>query len=866
MIVKRSPTASGLLVRERLLDALDESVTKRVTIVSAPAGCGKTSLLRTWIEHVGSARRIVLVSARSDDGEQGFWLGLLAGLQIEPPAPAPVFNGVAMADRVLAELGEREEPVVLVIDDAHELGQDALARVVRLLSTLPTNVRAVLATRRDLRLGTHQLRLAGELTEIRAKELAFTPSETRELFAHSSIKLTDRALQTLQERTEGWAAGLRLAALSLAVDPNPEGFVAQFSGSNRVVADYLLAEMLERQAPDVQRLLLTTSILDRVNGELADLLSETGDSDRVLLELEDANAFVVSLDRDREWFRYHPLFRELLRLELRRTKPALVPELHRLAAGWLAEHGHVIDAIRHTQAVEEWKPAAALLADNLFDLVFTGRGETIQTLLEAFPEHIRDNNPDLSLAHAQLAFMQGRFVDAALHLDIASRHAETLPPERQGGFKIAVDAIRLGLARRQGRLDEVVDLVNHLASPDVARCSAAAALSGVLRVVALTSLGQVLVHSGRLAEGDVHLRDAVELARKIGQPYLRIIGLAHLGFSSMIRSSSDGRRHLDEAISLADRSGWERDPVVIPALVTLAATLIWAGEFDPGELWLQRVASITNTEVNPQVELFYHLAKGMLSAGRGHLRKALDEFEAAERAHALILGEHVLAAQATGWMIATKARLGLLEEARTSLCSAPAVRTDTPELRNASAVIALMAGEPDAALAELNGVLEGRAIVRDSTRVETHLLAARAYQMLGKVLERNEAIENALAVAEPDRLILPFVMTGAGELLEALPRQSTAHVALLLDAIDILNGATPRSGGDPHPPANELSDTELRVLRYLPTNLSRPDIARELYLSVNTVSTHIRNIYSKLGASGRAEAVERARQLRLLAH
>jgi LuxR family maltose regulon positive regulatory protein len=866
MTLNRGPVSvRGLVVRERLLRVLDEGLKKSVTIISAPAGSGKTSFLRTWIDQAGDRRRIVLVSARSDEDEQEFWLSLLTGLQIVPPAPAPVFSGAAMVDRVLSELDTHREPTVLVVDDAHELGQDALANVARLLSVLPSHVRAILSTRYDLRLGTHKLRLVGELADIRAEDLAFTPSETRELFANSSINLTDRALQTLQERTEGWAAGLRLAALSLAVDPNPEKFVAQFSGSSRVVADYLLAEMLERQVPIVQRLLLTTSVLDRVNGELADLLSETSGSDKLLLELEDANAFVVSLDRGREWFRYHPLFRELLRLELRRTTPALVPKLHRLAADWFAQHGQVIDAIRHTQAIECWKPAAELLTDNLFDLVFTGRGETIQTLLQAFPEHIRANNPDLSLAHAQLELMQGRFSDAALHLDIAGRHAETLPPERQGAFKIAVDAIRLGLARRQGRLDEVVELVNHLASADVARCSSASTLNGVLRALVLTSLGNVLVHSGRLAEGEVHLRDGVQLARKIGQPYLEIICLAHLGFSSMIRSSSDGRLHLEEAIALAERSGWGSNAVVLPALVTLGATLIWVGEFAAGERWLQRAASITNPEVNPQVELFYHLAKGMLHASRSQLREALDEFEAAENAHSLIIGEHVLAAQATGWMIATKARLGMLVEARTSLRSAPAVRADAPELRNASAVISLISGDPAAVLAQLNDVLEERGVVRDSTLVETYLLAGQAYDALGRCREKNEATERALALAESNRLMFPFVMTGARELLEAQPRQSTAHAALLLDALDILNDATPRSARGPKPSADALSDTELRILRYLPTNLSRPDIARELDVSVNTVSTHIRNIYSKLDTSSRAEAVERARELRILA-
>src|SRR5207247_861521 len=227
---------------------------------------------------------------------------------------------------------------------------------------------AVRPTRRDLRLGLHQLRLAGELAEIRAADLRFTERETRELLDASGIALSEAAVALLHQRTEGWAAGLRLAALSLAGHPDPERFVAEFSGSDRTVAEYLIAEMLERQPPDVQDLLLRTSLLDRVNGELADLLTGRPGSEQILLDLEDANAFVESLDPGRTWFRYHHLFADLLRLELRRTLPEEIPALHRRAAGWFTRHGQVAEAVRHTQAAGDWPEAARLLADQSFSL------------------------------------------------------------------------------------------------------------------------------------------------------------------------------------------------------------------------------------------------------------------------------------------------------------------------------------------------------------------------------------------------------------------------------------------------------------------------------------------------------------------
>src|SRR5258707_6559240 len=203
---------------------------------------------------------------------------------------------------------------------------------------LPGDVHAMLTTGHDLRLRVHQLRLAGELAEIRAADLRFSERETREVVDASGIALSDAGGALLHQRTEGWAAGLRLAALSLADHPDPERFVAEFSGSDRAVAEYLIAEMLDRQPADVQDLLLRTSLLDRVNGELADVLTGRPGSERILLELEDANAFVVSLDAERTWFRYHHLFGDLLRLELRRTLPDQIPALHRLAAEWCAGH------------------------------------------------------------------------------------------------------------------------------------------------------------------------------------------------------------------------------------------------------------------------------------------------------------------------------------------------------------------------------------------------------------------------------------------------------------------------------------------------------------------------------------------------
>ena len=285
-----APATPRLIDRGNLLDVLDRAAAQPVTIISAPVGSGKTSLLRAWADRQGQRRRLATLQVRRGQQDaQQFWLALLDAVRhastatagAGSPSATPDFNGPAMVDRVLSELADARADTTLVIDDLHELhAPEALAQLTRLLTNLPPHVHAVLTTRHDLRLGLHQLRLAGELAEIRAADLRFTERETRELLDAAGIALPESAVALLYQRTEGWAAGLRLAALSLAGHPDPERFVAEFSGSDRMVAEYLLAEMLERQPADVQDLLLRTSLLDRVSGELADLLTGRSDSER----------------------------------------------------------------------------------------------------------------------------------------------------------------------------------------------------------------------------------------------------------------------------------------------------------------------------------------------------------------------------------------------------------------------------------------------------------------------------------------------------------------------------------------------------------------------------------------------------------
>src|SRR5258705_8550682 len=294
--------------------------------------------------------------------------------------------------------------------------------------------------------------------------------------------------------------------------------------------------MVDRQPDHVKDLLLRTCLLDRVNGELADLLTGRPGSERILLELADANAFVAPLDPERTWFRYHHLFGGLLRLELRRRLPEEVPMLHLRAAGWFTQHGQVAEAIRHTQAAGDWPDAARLLADHSFSLTLDGQAQTMQALLRAFPPGA--DHPELALVRAMGDLAQGRLDEAAAHLAVAETYAETTPPDRQRRLRVAVASLHLSLARRRGHLAGVIEQARFLASPVTGPSDEDIALGSDLRAVALMNLGTAEAWSLGLPDAERHLREGADLAREIGRPYLEVGCLAQLGFAYIFHGAA----------------------------------------------------------------------------------------------------------------------------------------------------------------------------------------------------------------------------------------------------------------------------------------------------------------------------------------
>src|ERR1700759_1587646 len=539
----------------------------RVAVVSAPAGSGKTVLLRSWIGEAGLGDRAAWVPVGRDEGDpQRFWLAVLGALRGTAPGSglvreltaAPDLDGWAIVERLLKDLAALGDRLWLVVDDVHELGSaEALRQLELLLMRAPPELRFVLATRHDVRLGLHRLRLEGEVAEIRAPDLRFSLGEARELFEGAGAELPERALVLLYERTEGWAAGLRLAVLSLAGHPDPGGFAAEFSGSERTVAEYLLAEVLDRQSERVRRLLLRTSVLERVNGELADLLTGQSGGERVLQDLEEANAFVMALDVGRSWFRYHHLFADLLQLELRRTAPGEIVALHRTAAQWYGGYGYPVEAIRHAQGAQDWGLAVRLLGDHWPGLQLGGQAATVHAMLTGFPAEARAADAELAALAAADELAQGSLEAAERYLGLAARGSASVPAGRRGQLQVLLGGGRLLVARPPGDPGAVAEEAGRLQAVAEAPDAAQPGLGEDLRALALINLGITELWAARPEEAERHLEQGVTLARRIGRPFLEFTGLAHQATIQIYLSSSFARvaERSRQAVELARRDG-----------------------------------------------------------------------------------------------------------------------------------------------------------------------------------------------------------------------------------------------------------------------------------------------------------------------
>ena len=878
--VPRGPTAT--VVRPRLLDMLDEGVERPLTLVAAPAGAGKSALAVSWIAAGRPAWPVAWLSLDTDDADRRrFWRAVLealaratgdeavAALAVSPREPMSM--DIVLPGLVDA-LAEREQPVVLVLDDFHEVVDAVQEDLERLARFPPPALRLVILTRSDPPIGLGRLRLDGRLTEIRAADLAFSLAEAGALFHALGIAVTPAHLATLWQRTEGWAAALRLAALSLQHHPDPSAFIEHFAGTDATISDYLLKEVLVRQPPQLRAFLLRTSVVDTLSAELADALTGTTEGHASLAHLQRVGALTTPLDEHGTWHRYHPLFAELLRAELRSERPAEVAVLHRRAAIWLAAHGDDAAAMRHAATGRAWDLAAELVVDRWVQLLINGEMAALRPVVEAMPRERVDASPELSLAFAAWHLARGDRARAAPYFARVEQRTSLVPGHRRGEFAATMAAVTLYEGRLRGDLETALQDARKLLHDDVALDGGH--LSGVVLAFVLAQLGIVELWNGDLDAANAHLQRAHAIAMQDASDWTAVTAGAHLAMARLFRGElARARRHADRAVTLAERRGWARSEPAGVAYVVQAAVCIQRGQREQAATLVERAGQALGATRERPLRAAHALNRALLLRDRGEPRAALGALQQARDA----LDGRPLPAPLSDLLVAQegllRAAVGERAAGRELLERADRERAGSIPVANALARLRLLDGDPEAARALVAAPLSTDDAgsptngVPPSWRAEAWLLDALALDALSAHADAARSLERSLDIAEPAGLLRPLTEHGsmARPLLHRHLRRGTAHAALVAVALDTLDGggraaSPPVAAALPEP----LSDREHAILRYLPTMMSNQEIAGELVVSINTVKTHLKAIYRKLQAPGRRDAVRRAREIGLI--
>ncbi len=847
----------SVVPRARLLDRLEEAVrSASATLVSAPPGFGKTVLLSMWAAETDVA--VAWVNLDEDDDESGRFLDAVnAALATVAAGSSPQVAGGSL-EIALASAVAAKERVALVLDDLHELaGWETLAALERLCRYAPPQLHIVFVTRTDPPLPLHRMRVAGELAEIRAADLAFTPDETAALVAELAPQLDEGTVELLHGRTAGWAAAVRFAALSLAAAPDPHAALAEALAEERAVADYLLVEVLGAQPPEVRDFLLRTSLADALTPELAEAVTGDVRADGVLTELERQGLLVSSLAGDDRWFRYHHLFRDFLRFEAKRQLRAELPEVHRRIAGWLAVHGLERTAIRHAALGQDWDLEAALVLEHWRTFLLFDSAAEIEQLMQRIDAKALPERPALALLKAVALARSGEPAEASRCL--AAAEAAPEPSDDLDAFALMCRATIDRLTGETGasaaaarRLLDVVPIAS------VGRHE----LRTQQRALALASLGMAECWENELDAASEHLEQALELAERQGASSAK---LRTLGYLALTDAAAGRLRRAAEragdALRLADARGSANAAETLGARLALAWTSYHWDDLEAAALHVDTARTLAAAAGDrPAVAAATFLAAlADPSAERGlrRLRGALGD---GWPAPPLIAGV----------MWSTEARLRMSIGDRDAALAALDGHDDL-EAASIRARLHLLDGQPWEAieLFEQHGDVEQHGEDDESplpVRIDAALLEGVARSEVRDADGARRAVERALALGAPDAHRHVFVAGGPAvrSVLVEHVRRGTAHRSFVADVLACFDRRAPKIDLTPPQLLEPLSARERAVLAYLPTMMSNGEIANELFLSVNTVKTHLRSIYRKLGTSRRREAVELARKLQLV--
>ncbi|RAG87405.1 helix-turn-helix transcriptional regulator [Streptacidiphilus pinicola] len=865
--------------RPRLVGRLAEGVRGPLVLVTGPAGAGKTLLAADWFRTVCGTGRAAWLTLEQSDNEPGrFWTYVLEAMRYHGvPLPAdiqapydPRGADPALLGRLAAHLHSQDQPVVLVLDEFDRIALPQIAAELHeLIRHAGAGLRLVLVSRTDPLLPLYRYRLTGELTCVRAADLAFSAEETIELFTTHGLAVTEESIRALTTRLDGWAAGLRLAALAAQEAPDPEASVRDFETGQGAVADFLTNEVLAAQPAETQDLLLRTCVLDQIHPDLADALTGRRDGARILDDLDRANAFLTPLGHS--WYRQHPLFAEILRIRLHVRQPDLERVVHVRAARWLGEHGQLMAALTHAAQGEDWEFAAVLLVRSLavWRLLVGRDAERLAHLFAAMPPEtpgpapalaravleLARHDPDRAVAHLRAAEAtlgrdsgtgdgnRDRTGDAALRLTAACLRA--LAARQTGSVEMAEAAVAQAAQLRAQLPPELVE-----AHPE---------LSAHL----MDDLGAVLLKDGRFAEAGRALATAVETpdAPDTAQP--RHDSLCGLGLIELL----DGRltraqEHARAAMAEARRSALPPGAGTGAGQLVLAEVAIDRGELAAADAELRSADAAVGDNSDAVVTQELSVAHSLLLLADGKPKAALDALQAPEpavQAAAPWLADRVAATAAAAHLAAghPDAALDALRDAD-RLAPEPAV---------ASARARLALGEPEKALHDLVE-LDARDTDGSVVDVQAMLTRAQAVDALGDPATARRLVRAALDAAHAERLWLPFRLAAPWlcRVLNGDPGLTRPHPWLPPDLRPAPAPDLPLGAGTDELPAviPPLSEREREVLARAAELMSTEEIATDLFLSVNTVKTHLKSINRKLAASRRGEAVRRARRLNLL--
>jgi len=867
----------GFVRRARLEDRLTAAAAHPVTLISAGPGDGKTLTLASW-SRMDTAPGPVAWLALDETGNdlQAFWSDLLGSLTVSDAVPtdsalrevAPA-AGFGARDALLVRAGLADLPdvVVLVLDDFHHITDPGVLKSFgQLLDHQPPQLRLMVATRADPALRLHRLRVNGDLTDIRAQDLAFTQPEAAELFAHNGFHLSNRQLAVLLDRTRGWAAGLRLAMMCL--DPTDlNGGIARFTGSERLVAEYLIEEVLDRLPEQDREFLLTTSVADRLSGALANALTGRGNGQRTLERLVVQNALLVALAGRSDWFSVHPLLREMLLHRLTREQPGAVADLHLRASRWFAAQGQAIEAIRHAASAELWDEVGRLLTELGLPQVLTPRRSALIAALAPAAARAQ-TNPTTStlLAAAVCHFQRQDFESMIRDANDAAELEEGVPADDRHAADVLIALLRVVHSRNRNpattllAAQHLVDLIDrgprrHLPTLEH------------YRVLAVNNIAIGQFWTGEFTDARANLSTVQARCAELGVGMTELSAQAYLALLDTIHGRlPDAHRRAGAAQEIVDRRGWASEPQALALYAALAITHLEWNQLEASAKTIDSGLAVSESGSDVACRLAMAIAGVSVAVAR---RDPAAARAAAARLDAIQTQAGDLPPMLARWSAVAHADACLIagepEAAINRLDDRPEPSGFAAALEGVVLAKAhLMLDRPDAAL-ELLDLVGTTASPYRSPLVEAKILTAIAADRTHRDTAALAAIAEAIDLAQSVGMLRPFLAAGPaiGALIARHRHVVARHLGFTRDLIPASNGHI-RPIRTAAPSAEPLTERELAVLSYLPTMFKAGEIASDLFVTVNTIKTHQRSIYRKLGVVTRRDAVTRARDLNLL--